>query len=493
MLRIRNKTGVAEPHNKSFYRLHGALDGKACQGTACFAARHLNPARWEQAAAQTERLYCLGQCYMSPAIAGEDARPHMAVHARQPILLERVLNGGARRIETYREQGGYRALEMALRTSPDQVVSIIEASGIRGRGGAGFPTGRKWRAVLSQPARPKYVVSNADEGDPGAYIDRFLLEDDPHCQIEGMIIAGYAVGANEGYIYLRKEYPQAEASLRQALAEAEEAGWLGDHVGGTDFKFRLKIVMGHGAYICGEETALLNSIEGRRAEVRARPPYPTEQGLWNQPTLVNNVETLANIPWILTHGAEAYRQLGFSKSQGTKLISLNSLFNRPGLYEIEFGMTLREIVETLGGGLKTGTLKGIIIGGPLAGIVPPSTFDTRFGFEELRAVGAMVGHGGIVAFDERTSIRELIEHIFSFGAYESCGKCTPCREGGRRIEEIFARMASEGPATAPQRAEWTDINAALMATSLCGHGTGMAEFARSASRYYPTEVEACFR
>ncbi len=243
--------------------------------------------------------------------------------------------------------------------------------------------------------------------------------------------------------------------------------------------------MGHGSYVCGEETALLNSIEGNRAEVRQRPPYPTEQGLWGQPTLVNNVETIVAVPWIIEHGADAYRALGFSKSQGTKVVSLNSLFNRPGLYEIEFGCTVRHIVEQLGGGLKTGALKGVIIGGPLAGIVPPSLLDTPFGFEELRAIGAMVGHGGIVAFDEHTSIRELIQHVAEFAAFESCGKCTPCRRGGQRLVEL----AAEGEIGTD---EWREIDAALLATSLCGLGTGLAEFTTSALRHYREELTPCY-
>ena len=255
--------------------------------------------------------------------------------------------GGARSLAGYRKYGGYGALEKVRSRAAEDALAVIEGSNLRGRGGAGFPTGRKWRAVAQQPAGQKYVVANADEGDPGAFIDRFVIEDDPHCLIEAMMIAAHAVGASKGFIYLRKEYPAAIAVLEEALREAREAGILGTG-------FDLVLFEGHGSYICGEETALLNSIEGRRAEVRARPPYPTESGLWGKPTLVNNVETFANVPWIINHGAEAYAKLGFSKSQGTKVVSLNSLFNRPGLYEVEFGVSLRYIVEELGGGLKTG-------------------------------------------------------------------------------------------------------------------------------------------
>jgi formate dehydrogenase iron-sulfur subunit len=445
---------------------------------ACFAGRHLNPGHWEQACAQPGRVYCLGKCYSAPATDADTTRPLIEVHSRQPVILERVATGGARTLQAFIDRGGYRALEQALRTAPDDIIRAVEGSSLRGRGGAGFPTGRKWRAVFQQPATPKYVVANADEGDPGAYIDRFLIEDDPHRLIEAMAIAGRAVGATKGIIYLRKEYFQAQLTLRAALDEARAAGFIGEH-------FDLDVVMGHGSYVCGEETALLNSIEGKRAEVRQRPPYPTEQGLYGKPTLVNNVETLVAVPWIIEHGADAYRELGFSKSQGTKVVSLNSLFNRPGLYEIEFGVTLRYIVEELGGGLKTGKLKGVIVGGPLAGIVPPTLLDALFGFEELRAIGAMVGHGGIIAFDEHTSIRELIHHVAEFAAFESCGKCTPCRRGGQR----FVELAATGDIGT---VEWREIDAALLATSLCGLGTGLAEFTTSALRHYQEELTPCF-
>jgi NADH:ubiquinone oxidoreductase subunit F (NADH-binding) len=482
---------TAKPHVESFYHLaHEPIAHKCCQGTACLVARHLNPDRWQEATQQAARVYCLGKCYLSPAMSDEDTRPRIEAHCRQAILLKRIVTGGAR---TLKEYGSYAALERVLREPPDKVVAMVEASGLRGRGGAGFPTGRKWRAVFQQPPGQKYVVANADEGDAGAYIDRFLMEDDPHCFIESMLIAGYAVGASKGYIYLRKEYPVANAVLQKALAEARQAGYVGGKIRGSDFSFDLEIYEGHGAYICGEETALLNSLEGKRPEVRARPPYPTEQGLWGKPTIVNNVETLHNVPWIVLNGADAFRALGFSKSQGTKLVSLNSLFQRPGLYEVDFGITVRDIVEKIGGGLRDGTLKGVIIGGPLAGIVPPGLLDTKFGFEELRAIGAMIGHGGIVAFDQRTSIRELIHHVFDFGAFESCGKCTPCREGGRRVEQIFGEVLRAGQASKANRKEWDEINAALLATSLCGLGTGMAEFALSAIKHYPRDIEAFFQ
>jgi formate dehydrogenase iron-sulfur subunit len=415
------------------------------------------------------------------------------VFSRSGIVLGRIATGGARSLAAYQELGGYAALAKALTQAPEQILAGVEASGLRGRGGAGFPTGRKWRAVAAQPAGQKYVVANADEGDAGAYIDRYLMEDDPHALIESMILAGYAVGASQGYIYVRAEYPLASVRLNQALVEARTAGWLGARVGGTDFTFALEVYTGHGSYVCGEETSLLRSIEGKRPEVMARPPYPTERGLFDRPTLVNNVETLVSVPWIVNHGAEAYAALGFSRSRGTKALSLNSLFNRPGLYEVEFGVTVRHIVEEIGGGLRGGgQLKGVIIGGPIIGVIPPHLLDTPLGFEELAAIGAGVGHGGVVAFDEHTSIPALVEHVFSFGAYESCGKCTPCRGGSSRIEEIFGH-ALAGDATRADLQECQNLVTALKLTSLCGHGTGLARFAESILRYYPTEIAPCFK
>lgn len=479
---------------ESFYHLpRGGHEGKACQGTACFAARHFNPGRWAEACANTPRVYCLGECFAAPAKGQTKPRPPVKIFARHGIVLGRIAAGGARTLAAARKHGAYTALAKALEGSPEQVLAAVELSGLRGRGGAGFPTGRKWRAVAAQPPGQKYVVANADEGDAGAYIDRYLMEDDPHALIEGMVIAGYAVGASKGYIYVRAEYPLADTVLRAAIAEARAAGWLGPRVGGGDFAFELEVYSGHGSYVCGEETSLLRSIEGKRPEVMARPPYPTERGLFDRPTLLNNVETLVSVPWIVAHGGEAYAALGFSKSRGTKALSLNSLFNRPGLYEVEFGVTVRHIVEEIGGGLRNGArLKGVLIGGPIIGMIPPHLLDTPLGFEELGAIGAGVGHGGVVAFDEHTSIPALVEHVFSFGAYESCGKCTPCRSGSGRVEEIFANAVA-GDATQADLRECRDLVAALKLASLCGHGTGLARFAESILRYYPQDIEPCFK
>jgi NADH:ubiquinone oxidoreductase subunit F (NADH-binding) len=477
----------------SFYHLAQMKGGdQVCQGTACFVAQRLNPDRWSSAVSGQERVYCLGNCFVAPASSNDVARPRIRIHSREPIVLGPIIDGPIPSLAASTERGGYRALEDALSRPPAEVVSAVELSGLRGRGGAGFPTGKKWRAVAEQKGSEKFVVANADEGDPGAYIDRFLLEDDPHRLIEAMAIAGYAVGAEKGYIYLRREYPQARVVLEQALVEARQEGYLGERVAQRDFSFDVDLVVGQGSYICGEETALLNSIEGRRPEVRLRPPYPSACGLFGKPTLINNVETLASIPWIVRKGGEAFRWFGFSNSRGTKMLSLNSLFRTPGLYEVDFGITIRQIVEDLGGGLKTGNVKGVIIGGPLAGIIPPHLFDTPLGFEELAGIGASVGHGGVIAFDEHTSIAELVHHVFDFGAYESCGKCTPCRLGSRRIERLFQQIVETGRVPAREKKECTEILSALAMTSLCGLGTGLAEFAQSALRHYAEELETCF-
>jgi NADH:ubiquinone oxidoreductase subunit F (NADH-binding) len=481
-------------HVDSFYHL--PKEGNAeqfCQGTACFVARHMNPERWSAAVSGEQRVYCLGNCFAAPSSSKDTGRPRIEIRSHEPVILGPIVDGPIRSFAAYAAQGGYRALEQALSRPREDLLRAVEISGLRGRGGAGFLTGKKWRSVAERCAPETFVIANADEGDPGAYIDRFLLEDDPHRLIEAMAIAGYAVGGTKGYIYLRKEYPQACVVIDQALAEARREGCLGDRIFRSGFSFDVELIVGRGSYVCGEETALLNSIEGRRPEVRLRPPYPSESGLFGKPTLINNVETLANIPWIVRKGGDAWRRLGFSNSRGTKVLSLNSLFQSPGLYEVEFGIGVRQIVEELGGGLKTGTIKGVIFGGPLAGIVPPHLFDTPLGFEEFASIGASVGHGGVVAFDERTSIAELMRHVFDFGAYESCGKCTPCRLGSRRIERLFQQVIEAGRVPPYEKKECNEIVSVLAMTSLCGLGTGLAEFARSAMRHYAEELEPCFR
>lgn len=478
----------------SFYHLRSdSLRHAECQGLACFVARRSNEAGWLTTSEYEPRVYCLGKCYCAPASMDDSVRPIMASHARKTILLTNLLAGGVRELSQYRSHGGYCALETALLQAPTALVQLVEQSGLRGRGGAGFPAGRKWAAVQAERSEEKFIVANADEGDAGAYIDRFLMEDDPFCLIEAMTIAGYTVGARRGYVYLRKEYPMVLPILESAIKAAHGANFLGTNILGCGFDFEVEIVLGQGSYLCGEETALLNSIEGLRPEVRARPPWVSSQGLFGLPTLVNNVETLGVVPWLVLHGADAYQGLGFSSSRGTKLVSLNSLFQRPGLYEVEFGITLREMVTDIGGGLKQGRLKGLIVGGPLAGIIPPWLLDTHLGYEELRAIGAELGHGGIIAFDEHTSIAGLMAQVFRFGAYESCGKCTPCHLGSPNIANMFAALNRGEKLGLKEDKHWREIVEALAQTSFCGHGRGLAEFARSAIHYYGEELATCFK
>jgi NADH:ubiquinone oxidoreductase subunit F (NADH-binding) len=478
---------------QSFYHLTDVdLDDRCCQGLACFVARHRDPARWREATAAGPRVYCLGKCYAAPSSGRDEGRPpHVEVDAPQAIVLERVAAGGATTLDRYRGRGGLAALDRALALAPEAIVAEVEKSRLRGRGGAGFPTGAKMRTVLEERQRPKYVVCNADEGDPGAYIDRFVMEDDPFSVLEAMAVVARAVGAERGYIYLRREYPDAFASMQNAIESARQAGMLGpDVLGRGVLSFDAEVVVGEGSYLCGEETALLNAMEGRRPEVRVRPPYPGSRGLYGRPTLVNNVETLVNIPWIVRQGGDAYAALGRGESRGTKVVSLNSLFVRPGLYEVELGVPLRRIVEDLGGGLRAGELAGVIVGGPLAGVVPPELLDVPFTFEDLHGIGAALGHGGVVAFDEHTTIAELVHHVFAFGAYESCGKCTPCRVGSGEVEAIFTKVLAAG--ANGKRRSFDGIVAALHATSLCGHGSGLAEFARGVARNFPEELDTCF-
>lgn len=490
VLRPRGDSDVTTPDVASFYHLPSGLPpGRPCEGTACWIARQSGIPGGPPPSPPSPRIHCLGHCFEAPSFVGSSRQPAITTDGTPPIVLARILRGGARTLEEYRRLGGYQALERCRGWAPGQVLAEMDRSELRGRGGAGFPLGRKWRAACAAPGPEKHVVANADEGDAGAYVDRVLLEQDPHGILEGMLIAATVVRASRGWIYLRSEYPSARESLQRALTEARAAGLLGPDALGPGRPFDISVHLGGGSYVCGEETALLRSLEGRRPTVSPRPPYATEQGAWGRPTLVHNVETLANVPWIVLHGGDAYRTRGFSRSRGTKVLSLNALFRRPGLYEVELGVTLRHVVEDLAGGLREGSeLKGLLVGGPLAGIVPPALLDTRLGFEELRAVGAGLGHGGVLAFDQRTSILALLHHVFSFAAYESCGACTPCRGGSRTVERLLEPVVAAGrlPREAAERCQ--RIIEALGWTSLCGLGTGLAEFAGSAFRHYGEEL-----
>ena len=378
-------------------------------------------------------------------------------------------------VDEYVAHGGYEGLKRALTLDGATIVQEVTDSGLRGRGGAAFPTGIKWKTVLQQQEAQKYVVCNADEGDSGTFSDRMLMEGDPLCLIEGMTIAGVAVGATQGYIYLRSEYQHAQIALEQAIASARDRGYLGRNVCGSGKAFDVEVRMGAGAYICGEETSLLESLEGNRAEVRYRPPLPAIKGLFGQPTVINNVISLASVPVILQRGAAHYRDFGMGRSRGTLPIQLAGNLLHGGLVEKAFGVTLRELLYDFGGGSASGRpIRAVQVGGPLGAYIPESQFDTPLDYEAFTAIGALVGHGGIVAFDDTVDMARMARYAMEFCAAESCGKCTPCRIGSTRGVELMDRIidGKEGQGGIDQL---TDLCETMQHGSLCGLG-GMTPF-----------------
>lgn len=391
-------------------------------------------------------------------------------------------------LEDYRAHGGFKGLERALDMKAEDIVDAIDTGGLRGRGGAGFPTGIKWRTVMNADGGQKYIVCNADEGDSGTFSDRMLMEGDPFCLIEGMIIAGLAVGADTGYIYLRSEYPDAWDVLEDAIVTATREGILGTNVLGSGRRFELNLFKGAGAYVCGEETSLLESIEGKRGLVRAKPPLPALQGLFGQPTVVNNVITLASVPWILAHGGEAYKAHGSGRSRGTLPFQLAGNLKRPGLVEVPFGMTLRELLYDFGGGSASGRpIRAVQVGGPLGAYLPESRFDLPLDYEAFAAVGATVGHGGIVAFDDSVDMAKMARYAMEFCAIESCGKCTPCRIGSVRGVELLDSMLAARPQHSNDDTLLRDLCQTMLEGSLCAMG-GMTPYpVLSALDHYPED------
>jgi NADH-quinone oxidoreductase subunit F len=461
------------------------------------------------------RSPCLGLCDLAPAAlfttAGEQARnvtaapvdaagiaarlnastmperPSPALPqppAQRSRLLQRVGVVDPTSLADYREHGGYRGLQRAMEIGPDTVIAEVTTSGLVGRGGAAFPTGRKWAAVATQPAQPHYVVCNADESEPGTFKDRVLLEGDPYAIVEAMTIAAYATGAHLGYIYLRGEYPEAEARVTNAIAEARGAGLLGD-VLGSGFAFDIELRRGAGAYICGEETALFESIEGKRGEPRNKPPFPVEVGLFGKPTVVNNVETLANVPLILEMGGEAYAAIGAGGiSTGPKLFCLSGHVARPGTYEVEFGATLRDLIDMAGGVPGGRDIRTILLGGAAGVFVGPDVLDTPLTFEATRAIGATLGSGVIMVFDETTDLVDTLRRIAQFFRDESCGQCVPCRVGSVRQEELLARLA-HGSRVRPRDEELAllrEIGQVMRDASICGLGQTASSAIESALR-----------
>ncbi|MCL6692908.1 NADH-quinone oxidoreductase subunit NuoF [Pseudomonas sp. R3.Fl] len=393
-------------------------------------------------------------------------------------------------LEDYRAHGGFEGLARAIALDGAEVVAAVLDSGLRGRGGAAFPAGIKWRTVREAPATPKYVVCNADEGDSGTFADRMLMEGDPFLLVEGMAIAGLAVGASLGYIYVRSEYPDAIDTLEQALAIARAAGYLGADVLGSGRAFDLQVRVGAGAYICGEETALLDSLEGKRGVVRAKPPLPALQGLFGQPTLVHNVLTLASVPVILARGAQFYRDFGMGRSLGTMPFQLAGNVRHGGLVERAFGLSLRELVEGYGGGTASGRpLKAAQVGGPLGAWVPPAQFDTPLDYEAFAAMGAMLGHGGVVVADDSLDMARMARFALQFCAEESCGKCTPCRLGSTRGVEVVDRLidATDLGAREEQARLLVDLCDTMQYGSLCALG-GMTSYpVTSALKHFPAD------
>jgi NADH:ubiquinone oxidoreductase subunit F (NADH-binding)/Pyruvate/2-oxoacid:ferredoxin oxidoreductase delta subunit len=394
-------------------------------------------------------------------------------------------------IEEYKSRQGFSALQKCLSgMTPERVIREITESGVRGRGGAGFPSGRKWEMVARQEAAVKYVICNGDEGDPGAFMDRMLLESYPYRVIEGMLIAGYAVGASKGYFYIRAEYPLAVARMRQALQFCREAGIIGPNIYSSGWSFDVELYEGAGAFVCGEETALIASIEGKRGFPVQRPPYPAEEGLWDAPTLVNNTETFALISWIIRNGAQAFSHLGTFTSKGTKVFALAGKINRGGLIEVPMGITIREIVEEIGGGIANGKkFKAIQIGGPSGGCIPEYLADTPIDFESMAELGAMMGSGGLVVLDETDCMVDMARYFLSFTQKESCGKCTFCRIGTRRMLDILDRLCT-GKGKASDLDELEKLSGWTKKGSLCGLGQTAPNPVLTTLKYFREEYEA---
>ncbi|MCB0166004.1 MAG: NAD(P)H-dependent oxidoreductase subunit E [Anaerolineae bacterium] len=398
------------------------------------------------------------------------------------------------RLEDYVAQGGYMALANALRDmTPEEVCSEIINSGLRGRGGAGYPSGLKWNLVRRAKTDKKYVVANGDEGDPGAYMDRTLMESDPHRVLEGMAIAGYAVGAEQGFIYVRGEYPIAAKRLEKAIRMAERRGLLGSRVMDTAFNFRIDIRIGAGAFVCGEETALMASIMGRRGQPIPRPPYPAQSGLWGYPTLINNVETFGSIAPIINNGAEWFAGIGTAKSKGTKIFALAGQVENTGLIEVPMGISLREIVFDIGGGVPNGrTFKAAQTGGPSGGCIPADYLDTPVDYDSLRELGSIMGSGGLVVMDDTTSMPDVAKYFMEFCMDESCGKCVPCRVGTVQLHRILERITA-GTATRGDLTIMEELCTMMQETSLCGLGQSAPNPLLSTLRYFRHEYEALIK
>jgi NADH-quinone oxidoreductase subunit F len=401
------------------------------------------------------------------------------------ILTGNCGQGHPTSLDDYQARGGYAGLKKTLTMTPEAVLAEVKAGGLAGGGGAAFPTGVKWEGAANAPDQPKYIVCNADESEPGTFKDRVLMEEDPHRVIEGMIIAAYAVGASQGYIYVRGEYPYALKIMSEAVAAARQAGAIGQNIFGAGLDFDIEMRLGAGAYICGEETALLESIEGKRGLPRIKPPFPTTHGLFGKPTVINNVETFCNVPLIVERGAAEFRKLGTERSPGSKLFCVSGQVQRPGLYEVPFGITLRHLLFDLAGGLKPGRkLQAVLMGGAAGAFASDKDLDVILSFENLSAAGLPLGSGAVMVFDDSADMRDVLKRLAHFFADESCGKCYPCQLGTRRQYEILIRGAN-GHLLAGDRERLSDVGQTMIDASLCGLGQTAATAVLSAMKLWP--------
>jgi len=491
----------------SFFSLDATLGNRygICRGLSC----ELNGAE-ALAARMTQygsmlALNCLGCCDQSPAMllpggqpcTGKDAlhyrtgqsaeslRQPVSIRSisRRPVVTERLAQGSFAAIDKALQGGVYSTWRRFLGQPGSSILEIVGASGHLGRGGAGFSTAEKWRQCSAVAGARKYVIANGDEGDPGSFIDRVIMENDPHALLEGLALCAYAVGAEEGIVFIRAEYPQAAARVEQAIVEAREAGLLGPGVLGSRFSFDVRVASGRGSYVCGEETALLNAIEGKRGEVRLRPPYPVTAGLYGAPTVVNNIETLVNIPWILRFGADAYRSLGTPTSPGTKAFCFNRGFSRPGIVEAEFGLSLRDLVEVHGGGCREQSQwQAVVLGGPMGSVLESHELDVAVDYPVLAERGIQLGHGGLVMIPASTALADVLRNFLVFMAEESCGKCVPCALGSARLVELADKLTAEGESPDEAARGMLTLLDSIENSSLCGFGQAMPGTVRTLVR-----------
>lgn len=475
-----------------------------CNGSACLCAGTQDDVQQElekhYRADEIGHMTCLGRCHENAAfnIGGKN------YSAKSSQEIAEIVKGIGSNEDKYNVasnkevltapydgfEAHYALLKNILTQDSAKVLEEIKLSNIRGRGGAGFPMGFKWESCRNEESSDKFIICNADEGDPGAYSDRYLLEERPHSVLFGMMVAGYCTHANWGLLYIRAEYPESVEIVQNTINELRANNLLGENINGSGFNFDFKIIKAQGAYICGEETALINSIEGQRPEVRTRPPYPTQQGLFNKPTIVNNVETLAAVYWIIKNGGETYAQLGTDKSTGTKLVCLDSFFNNPGIYEVEMGTSLSTVFNDFGGGFKS-PVKAMHIGGPLGGLVPAEKFnELNVDFESFANAGFLLGHASCVSVPENFPMIKYLEHLFDFAAYESCGKCFPCRLGTTRANEMLRKANTEEYKISEEL--FNDLLNTLEQGSLCAHGGGIPLPAKNALQYFKDELSQYF-